>query len=282
MRQESSLPRGVERALKKLESGVQSTRAAGAKELVQELVALGATKERIAGSLRISSPTIHRWASGKYSPRNSSKVRTMLNSPGFLNKLLHPGASEATQDAGIHSIDFFFEAATFAKNIYKCKSFLEFLVSDSEHVQRRMKHLLEQNNELRIYYIFPSESRAEETFCRFFELLVTLDEAWAQRIRKCPLEDSDGLLALGFGYTGLAIIEYSDEGRKRFGRLVDVLLEVPVRAYENGEPNPFLKKSVWIEFPTEQAHNLWSRWKSFMESRQILQPSPPMTYVEAS
>ncbi len=262
---------------------MQTTRAAGAKELVQELVGMGTTKERIAAALRISSPTIHRWASGKYSPRNSHRIKTVLSSPGFLDKLLRPAESgEAAEDAGVHSIDFFFETATFAKNIYKCKSSLEFLMSDSEQVQRRMKHLLEQNDQLKIFCVFPSGSRAEETFCRFFELLITLDQAWANRIQKCPVKDNDGLLALGFGYTGLVIVEYSDEGRKRFGRLVEVLLEVPVRAYENGEPNPFLKKTVWIELPTEQAHNLWSKWKEFMGNHHILQPLTAVPYGEAS
>jgi len=271
---------GLQKALKKLEGGTPVKRSAGAQELVRQLVLLGASKKKIAAGFSISLPTLYRWLNAQFSPRDMSRVRAALNHPDFLNQLLNPeNAEKSWHPPELHSMDRFFNMAIHAKRVFKIKGFVEFQVSESRQVQSQMKQLLERNQKLKIYYVFPCHSRAEETFCPFFELLKTIGPEWSSRIKPCQVEDDAGLLALGLGYAGVIIIDYDDPARKQFNRLVDVLLEVPVRTYENGEPNPFLKKKAFLELQTEVAHDLWMKWSKFFVDRGIIEPPHPHPFL---
>src|SRR5262249_24873617 len=144
MRRESrSKQQNFRKILKKLESEDQSQRSAAAIELVRELQTLYSTKERIAFVLGISAPTVHRWAKGEFAPRHLSRIKALLNNPGSVNQLQLPaGWLLPSLGEGIRTMDFFFEMAAFAKNVFKFKSLLEFQVGDSEQLQRRTKNLL--------------------------------------------------------------------------------------------------------------------------------------------
>src|SRR5215467_10132178 len=253
-----------QKILSKLESREPKTRSSAARELMQQLTAVYGSRSKIASILGVSTPTVYRWLQAKFAPRDLLRIKAALGNSALADGLnLSLSAGAAAGNSGVHSIDFFFERAALARDIFKFKSFLEFQIGESKQIQRRMQELLEQNDELRMYYVFPAGSKADETFTRFYELLTAIDEPWTSRIYKCPVRDE--MLALGLGYTGVIVLEYLDSGCKSFGRSVDILLEAPIRVYENGEPNAFVKQSIWIELPTDASYSLWTQWKSFLQ-----------------
>jgi len=261
------------RLLKRLESADIKARNAAAKELVQALIQVCGTPERASLLVKTSIPTLYRWSSGRAAPRNLSRLKEALADPNFENHLRRlSGGAVPAEELGIHSMGFFLQRAPLASRIYIFKSFLEFGFVRSEQMQKELEQILEQNQELTIHCIFPSQSKADETLSRFCELARSFDQHWINRIKRHSVEDSEQILALGLGLTGQIILEYTTpEARKQLGgRFLDFLVEVPVRVYEQSESGVFIKRNVWIELPQDEIQSIWLAWKAYLEAKEIL------------
>jgi len=258
--------------LKRLEQADKRSRRPATQELAQRLIHLCGTPERASLITRIPAPTLYRWAQGNSAPRNISRLKATLADPNFENQIKRfSGSFDPVQEAGIHSIRFFLERARLASKVFIFQSFLGFEFAHSERLQQQMEELLEANQDLTIHCIFPSKSKADEMLERFCELARSFDQHWITRIKRHSIDDNEQVMALGLGLTGQLILVYTAEGRKQFGgRYLDLLVEVPVRVYEQSEPGVFIKRNIWIELPQEEIQSIWQGWKAFLEAKKIL------------
>lgn len=265
----------VQRCLEKLdkiENADLPGRPAAARELVQELIDSFGSPQLAAVALSVSPATLYRFRNGRISNRHLTRIRSVLTRPGAETPLQRTLSTHLPQHAGVHSIDFFYSRSVLAKDIFFFSSLLEFHAGDSEYFLRRTRELFEKNTELKMYLVFPTGSRAEETSNRFYELAQSFDEDWTSRIEKCPIADPDEMLSLGLGYSTQVALDYSAIGRRRFNKLLDVYVQLPL-AEQSGDSSALVNRLVFCELPTPQAHELFARWKRFLAHR-IPNPAP--------
>ncbi len=236
----------------------------------------------LAHDLGVQPITVRRWINGEYAPR-PTLLKQLRNRFGVTVPLPEAATSQSDEPdqpvgfggsyAALRTIDHFFFCLEHAKSCFVFKGLLGFHAGRSDQTRRQLVRVLTKNKDLNIYYVFPSESRAEATFGRFLQSDELSDPSIASRIRKVQIRPEDDTLGLDRSFASPFVVIYGSSARRSFRRPLDIWYELPVEALD--EKSAVVDRDqrafVFVQLPIEDAKDLWEKLNCCLEAASVAQ-----------
>jgi hypothetical protein len=236
------------------------------------LAALKIGNTELAGKLGVAPITVQRWADIGIAPRAALLDRLGEICLGRTPLPVQAGVLGSSKPvpfgnaaAGLWDVSHFFERARFSKRIYVFKTLVPFLARDSAELRAQLLQILGSDRTREIHYFYPKDSETEASFYEMRDVFLYGDRKEGFQIKGHEIKESDRAgdfeTKLFGGQVSPFILELSKEEQiATQGRLVEMLLEVPVQSYEpSGAIVDFgyRQSLVWVEFPHSLAHKIW-------------------------
>lgn len=231
----------------------------------------------LAAALDVSQITVERWMRGEYAPRPSllEKLRQHFGAAGPREQVaagLNPERPVlfAGSFAALRTIDHFFHRLQFATCCFVFKGMMEYHAGRQSTTLKRVIETLKGNRDLTIYYVFPKDSPADMTFARLQESLdpdfPETEPEVKKRIKRVEISAEEDEMGLKYSLASPFLVRYSEAGRKKFNRSVDIWYEVPVEPLDpNGEVNDVMPLFVFVQLPSSDSKELWAQWRKALE-----------------
>ncbi len=234
----------------------------------------------LAHDLGVQPITVRRWVNGEYSPRPTllKQLRKRFGLDVPLPEIAAGKGGEPDQPVGfggayaaLRTIDHFFFCLQHAKSCFVFKGLLGFHASRSDQTRRQLVSVLAGNTDLKIYYVFPQESRAAETFGRFRQSDELLDPSIGSRIREVRIPSQNDTLGLDRSFASPFVVVYGSSARRNFRRPLDIWYEVPVEPLDakNAVVDREQRLFVFVQLPIEDARDLWEKLDCCLEGTSV-------------
>jgi hypothetical protein len=223
--------------------------------------------------------TVRRWVSGEYAPQPTflKRIRqhfgtgTPVPSPVKGNPAPEAPVPFGGAYAAFKTIGAFFYSVQFAKSCFVFKGMLGFHAARSQTTRVQVVDALRSNGALNAYYVFPKDSEAEVTFDKLKRGIVLIDPECAERIHDVRVAKDKDSMGLGLSLASPFVVVYSEAGREKFRRQVDIWYELPVeRVTADNEVNDCDPLFVFVQLPAFHSEEVWQQWRDCLKT--LVQP----------
>src|ERR1035438_755706 len=259
------------------------------------MAALTMPTNEVAERMGVSKLTVERWALGPpkgNAPRTNQiealrgLVQAELRNSGRARLPLTPFGAYSI---GVYRApEHFFELTVDSTDdklcveaVYVFKSLLGFHGGIDAATRDSLRVLLGEHESLRIHYIYPfrfdgSETEAQRTF-NLMKNHPSLAEVNARIIghgldAEGPTNQGNmeliAQLGIGFTFCSAFVLIYNADGKKRFARNLDILVEIPCQRYDSVSGRPIDAggpEFIFVELPQNLVSDLWAKWDAVVK-----------------
>jgi hypothetical protein len=173
--------------------------------------------------------------------------------------------------AALRTIDHFFHRLQFATCCFVFKGMMEYHAGRQSTTLKRVIEILKGNTILVIYYVFPEGSPAQVTFAKLQESLdpdfPETESQVKERIVRVEISAKGDEMGLKYSLASPFLVRYSEDGRKKFNRPVDIWYEVPVEPLDaNGGVNDVVPLFAFVQLPSSDSKELWAQWSKALRA----------------
>jgi hypothetical protein len=230
--------------------------------------------------LDVQPITIRRWISGEYAPRllhltqlrtHWGLVPTIDARGGGIGAVAEAPASFDGGYAALRTINHVFYCLERALGLFIFKGMQAFRIGRSQQVREQVVKILQEHDDLHLYYLFRDESEAARSLQGFRDRHFVKESGVLAQIHGVALSAAEDPLGLSISPASPFILRYGPAGIAEFKREIDIWYEIPVEELDSqGHVIDYgSAKSVFVQLPEEEAMRTWHAWQPFI--RRILE-----------
>jgi transcriptional regulator with XRE-family HTH domain len=245
------------------------------------LESLGMSPQELAVAIKVSPATAYRWLKGSSVPRPThlSSIRALALPGSDIQQAALVPAQFHHGQVGVYSVDYFFDHASHARNIYVIRTEGKFIAENDVQLERQLKELLEEDSSRIIIYLCPQSAGTSRTVTEESFKLLKNRFIWNNWRENAQLQDCDlstvGTRSLGSGgwafdlgatLASTFVLEFDDDGKKLHKMEFQILISIPVQRYsssliQGSEPVREIKyEQLFIEIPDMVTKEVLRKW----------------------
>jgi len=282
-------------------------RKALTKQAIDEMEQIPMGRAEVAERLHLNPVTVERWAKEVAIPRTSQveQLRRIVEVEIEIQQAQEENPRRAklpllkfdtTDHIGVYSaVDYFFDRVAgesrtelYVENVWVLRSVMGFHAGTEDRTVEHLADLFKRHDNLRINYVYPVMAEATRELpasmqteaYRSFKRMVKEPslKKWYEKghiIAKEILRTGPNAQNMEwemFAHCSYFVLNYSEAGQERYGRIRDILVELPCQRYtEAGKFADPSTKYLFVELPKVVVSDLWERWEDKLKAL----PPPP-------